>query len=226
MPKSQHHCAARRLRQSHRRLHRGHELRGQHQHAAIYGQAALRHSTGLIEPVGTTSPTQTATLTFIASGTLSSIAVLTQGAPNLDFNFVSGGTCATGTPYTVGQTCTVNYTFTPTHPGARYGGITLTTSTGALLANNYVQGTGTGPQVVWSPGTQSPLFATFKGPYSVAVGGSGDIFVADTFNNAIQQIHIQSGATFTKTIGGFNPLTPWPSTALETFLSAMSETPR
>ncbi len=35
--------------------------------------------------------------------------VPTKGAPNLDFNFVSGGTCATGTPYTVGQTCTVNY---------------------------------------------------------------------------------------------------------------------
>jgi len=159
----------------------------------------------LTEPVGTASPLQTATLTFSAAGTISSIAVLTQGAPNLDFNFVSGGTCATGTAYTVGQTCTVNYTFTPTHPGARYGGITLTTSTGALLANNYVQGMGTGPQVAWSPGTQSPLFATFNAPYSVAVDGSGNIFVADTFNNAITEVLTQNGVTVTKTItGGFN----------------------
>jgi len=65
-----------------------------------------------------TSPIQTATLFFASAGTLDSINVVTKGAPNLDFNFVSGGTCATGTAYTAGQICTVLYSFTPLYPGA------------------------------------------------------------------------------------------------------------
>ena len=46
----------------------------------------------LTEPIGTTSAVQTATVTMVTGGTLGAINVLTQGAPNLDFNFVGGGT--------------------------------------------------------------------------------------------------------------------------------------
>jgi len=48
------------------------------------------------EPVGSASATQTATVNFTTAGTLGAINVVTKGAPNLDFNFVSGGTCTNG----------------------------------------------------------------------------------------------------------------------------------
>src|ERR1700735_5704271 len=105
----------------------------------------------LTEQVGTASAVQTATVTFVTGGTLNAINVLTRGAPNLDFNFVTGGSCVTGTAYLAGQTCTVDFTFTPTHPGLRYGGISLTSTVGGTIANAYIYGLGTGPQVIYSP---------------------------------------------------------------------------
>jgi hypothetical protein len=80
--------------------------------------------------VGATSGIQTGYVTFATAGTLSSIAVLTQGAPNLDFNGVTGGSCTTGNVYALGATCSVLYSFTPTSAGARKGGIVLSASTG------------------------------------------------------------------------------------------------
>ena len=103
------------------------------------------------EPVGTASATQTATIQLSANFTLGSISVLIQGAPGLDFNLASGGSCAVGASYTAGQTCTVNYTFTPTKPGNRMGAIVLfdnTTPTPVVQSTTYLTGTGNGPMVV------------------------------------------------------------------------------
>ena len=174
-----------------------------------YGEQAWAAS--LTEPVGSTSPVQTATLTFTASGTLGAIEVLTLGAPNLDFvqfpaDPVAGQTCIVGTAYTVGQTCTVTYTFTPTHPGPRYGGVTLTTSAGVLLGNGYISGIGTGPQVIFSSNNlQSVLGSGFSTPLGVAVDGSGNIFVADGTQSAVKEILAAGGYTTVNTLGsGFN----------------------
>jgi sugar lactone lactonase YvrE len=94
--------------------------------------------------VGTTSATQTAEVTFTTAGTPGTISVVTQGASGLDFAFVSGGTCSTSTAYTIGQSCTVQYTFTPNATGPRYGAVVL--SSGAtVLGTSYLSGTGTGP---------------------------------------------------------------------------------
>ncbi len=68
---------------------------------------------------------QTATLTFTTAGQPGNIAVLTQGAIGLDFNFVAGGTCSTTTTYAADDSCTVEYTFEPTFPGQRLGGIEI-----------------------------------------------------------------------------------------------------
>ena len=59
------------------------------------------------------SSSQTVTLRFKAAGTLGSINVLTQGAPNLDFQYALSGTCSPGTGYSSGQTCTVGVNFAP-----------------------------------------------------------------------------------------------------------------
>ncbi len=135
----------------------------------------------MTEPVGTTSPAITTVVTFNSIGTLGSIGVFTQGAVNLDFNRVSGGSCAVGTTYAAGQTCTVIFSFKPTYPGLRYGGVALTTSAGVLLANSYIYGIGTGPQLVYAPPVQRLLGSGIADPGGVAVDGSGNIFVS---NNA------------------------------------------
>ena len=109
------------------------------------------------EPVGTASGTQTALVVFSSSFTLGSISVVTQGAPNLDFRFASGGACNVGTPYSAGQVCTVNYTFTPLAPGQRMGAIVITDSSGNVQATTFISGIGTGPQAVFSPGIISTV---------------------------------------------------------------------
>ncbi len=135
---------------------------------------------GLGGPVGTTSPTQTATLTLVSSGTLSSIAVSTQGVQNLDFKVVSGGTCATGTTYLAGQSCTVNFSFTPTHPGPRYGAVTLTASSGTVLATYFMQGTGIGPQVNFLPGKLVAIpVSNLVSPSAIAVDAAGNLYIAE-----------------------------------------------
>jgi sugar lactone lactonase YvrE len=97
-------------------------------------------------PESTTSAPQTAAVTFNTSGTLSAINVVTAGVTGLDFKFVPGGTCATGTPYTAGQTCTVDYTFTPAGVGQRQGAIMLytTASPSVPVGTSFLAGTGTG----------------------------------------------------------------------------------
>src|ERR1017187_5832325 len=45
-----------------------------------------------------------ATVTMSAAGTLGTITVVTQGAPNQDFSYTAGGNCATGLSYFAGQT--------------------------------------------------------------------------------------------------------------------------
>jgi len=153
--------------------------------AAIEARAQMQT---LIEPVGTTSAVQTATVTMATSGTLSAINVLTLGAPNLDFKLAAGGTCLVGVPYSANTTCTVNYTFTPTHPGLRFGGISLSTSGSVVLGNAYVSGLGTGPQVIYSPAVQSLLGGPYTSLSGAAVDGAGDIFVSDQGGNAVYEI--------------------------------------
>ncbi len=97
------------------------------------------------------STTSTVTVTLPSAATLTSIAVVTQGAPNLDFTNAGGGTCATGTPYAANVTCTVQVTFAPRFAGTRYGAVVLSNTSG-VVATAYLQGTGAGPQATFTPG--------------------------------------------------------------------------
>ena len=79
--------------------------------------------------------------TFDTGGTGVSNAVLTQGATGLDFTDAGTGTCDTnntGFQYETSDSCTVNVTFKPGHPGPRYGAVELLGGSGNLLANAYV----------------------------------------------------------------------------------------
>ncbi|MES2390399.1 MAG: NHL repeat-containing protein, partial [Acidobacteriota bacterium] len=156
--------------------------------------------TPLTEPVATTSPIVTTTLTFTTPGTLSNTAILTLGVPNLDYKSATGSSCTAGTTYATGQTCTVAFTFTPTHPGLRAGGITLTDAAGNILSSTLLSGTGTGPQVTFTPGTQSVLTTTIPVPFGMAVDGNGNLFAADAGNNTIKEFFAATNYTTSITL--------------------------
>jgi streptogramin lyase len=142
-------------------------------------------------PVGTTSAAIPLTFTFTSAGSISAPLVLTQGAKGLDFADAGTGSCTTNGSsysYSAGDTCTVNATFTPTKAGTRYGGVELLSNSGTVVANAYVYGTGSGPQVIFPPGALSTLGGGFNNPNMMAVDGSGNVYVADENNSLLKEM--------------------------------------
>jgi len=148
--------------------------------------------------IGVTSATQTAYVTITTAGTPSAISVTTQGATGLDFTLVSGGTCSTSTAYTVGQTCSILYTFKPGHPGLRMGSGTLSNGSGTL-GNSYLMGIGTGPQIVYTPGVQSTIGSGWGNVVGITVDASGNVYVADYGHNQVWKETL-SGGVYTASI--------------------------
>lgn len=128
--------------------------------------------------VNTSGSATPLTITFTATETLGGIAVLTQGAPNLDFQDAGGGTCKAGQSYAAGDTCSVNVVFKPVAPGPRYGAVVLSDGSGNAIGTGYIQGTGTGPQLSFPPGTATGLGDVPYLASGVAVDAMGNIFVA------------------------------------------------
>ena len=160
----------------------------------------------------TTSSSLTLSFVFDTGGTLSSIAVLTQGAAGTEFTY-AGGTCGVQTSYSAGSVCTVNVNFTPSTSGPRYGAVVLGAGNGSLVATGPLQGIGVGPQATFAanisdhsiPADSLVLGSGFSGPGGVALDGSGNVFVADSNHNAVKEIVQASGWTTVNTLGsGFN----------------------
>jgi hypothetical protein len=144
--------------------------------------------------IATSTPLQIQlAFTVDAPGTLGAPAILTQGAAGLDFADAGTGTCTAGATYNAADTCVLNVSFTPMFSGIRYGAATLSDNSGAVIAAAHIYGTGVGPQVIFSPGTQIPLGGGFGNPQSVAVDGSGNVFVADT--TVVKEIPAGCGST-------------------------------
>jgi sugar lactone lactonase YvrE len=162
-------------------------------------QAPPSASLGTI-PVGTVSPPTAMTFTFNTAETVGSIAVLTQGAPGLDFANAGTGTCTVGQNYSAGATCTVNIAFAPRFAGTRYGAAVLYDNTGSVIETGYVTGNGSGPQLNFLPGTQSMVASTgLYNPDGVAVDGYGNVYIADSSNKRILKQTL-SGASYIQSV--------------------------
>jgi CSLREA domain-containing protein len=156
------------------------------------------------------SATQALTLTIPSSATLGSIAVSTQGVANLDFTNGGGGSCAVGTDYATGATCTVSVTFTPRLAGWRYGAVVLSDGSGNVLATDYLQGSGTGPQVNFLPGTETSVGSGFAdGTESMMVDGSGNLYITDSNSGRVlKETWMGTGYTQSTFLSGTSVLSP------------------
>jgi sugar lactone lactonase YvrE len=134
--------------------------------------------------------------------TLGGTSVVTQGATGLDFADAGTGNCAAGA-YSAGDVCYVNVTMTPLYPGQRLGAVELLVS-GSVAAYGYLQGVGTGPQVNFTPGTESVIASTsgpftLMNPFDVAVDASGNVYIADATRNAVYE-GVLSGGSYTSSL--------------------------
>jgi streptogramin lyase len=153
---------------------------------------------GSVNVLSTSS--QTVTYTFSGAVTLGNVSVLTGGASGLDYANAGTGTCLSGTNYISGNSCTVNVTFTPKLAGTRYGAVVLDDNSANVVATLYLQGTGIGPQVSFLPGTESVVTSNLA-LYAdqVGVDGSGNIYIADTFNQRVLK-ETFSGGGYTESV--------------------------
>ena len=111
----------------------------------------------------------------------------------------SGGTCAAGTAYVAGDSCTIAANFTPGVPGLADGAFVMSQSSGAALSTTSLYGTGVGAGFTADPGVATSIGSGFKAPASVALDYAGNLFIADTGNSTVWEI--PSGATAPVSIG-------------------------
>ncbi len=152
--------------------------------------------------VGTSATAQNVSVTVTGTGTVQSVAVLTMGAPGLDYTEPSGGDNCSGIS---SGSCTVSVVFGPKFPGPRNGAVVLLGAGSVVLGTTYITGIGQGPLAVMSPGTigiaagqvgqwtqlgdggpatQADLYL----PAGVAMDGAGDLFIADSNHNRVREV--------------------------------------
>lgn len=144
------------------------------------------------------SLTATLIMAFSSGTTLKGITATTEGKAGLDYNVVTGGTCATKTAYAAGTSCTVDVAFTPQAVGERHGNLALTDSNGKIVAQTFLYGYGTGPAIAFNSGASSALAATgLSSPQGTAVDAAGDVFIADSANNRVVKLPAGGGTQTT-----------------------------
>ena len=101
------------------------------------------------------------------AGIISGMQVVSEGVPNADFVDATGGSCAIGQSYLVGQKCTVNVLFQPKYPGEHRGAVILTQGGGGVLATSTMEGFGNGAIGMIVPG----LISTVVGEWCMDLPG-------------------------------------------------------
>ena len=185
--------------------------------AQLWAQVTAAPSPVTFAPVAVGLPAgSTQSVSFTISGvTLGGVSALTGGAANLDFT-IAGGTCTDGST----GSCTVLVQFVPSTVGPRLGALVLTdqsTPPNTLIAVP-LYGAGTGPLVVFGPGTIATMAggngsgyggdsgpateAQLNNPNGVAVDEAGNVYIADSSNNAIRKV--TPGGIISTVASGFN----------------------
>ncbi|MGA3128426.1 MAG: choice-of-anchor D domain-containing protein, partial [Candidatus Korobacteraceae bacterium] len=151
--------------------------------------------------LGQTSATVSLIFTFDSGATLGIPVALTQGVADLDFAIASTSTCAPGTSYSAGETCTMEVAFTPRFAGPRNGAIVLRDGSGRAIAIAYVSGGGAAPLVNFPPGSQITLPISGLAPRGIAVDGSGSVYIAGDTDNEVLKETLSKGSYLQSAIG-------------------------
>ena len=124
------------------------------------------------EPIGTTSPSQTVTLTNTGGASLTFTAISVTGP---FATVASGTTCSTSSPVGGSASCTVAVTFTPTAAGTASGSLSF--SDNAPGSPQTIALSGTGQDFTLAAGSGSPTTVTVApgstASYTLSVGGVG-----------------------------------------------------
>ncbi len=150
-------------------------------------------------PVGQSAAAQTVTFAFPAAATVSAVATLFQGAPNLDFT--SAGTTCVGA-LNKNATCTVSVVFTPRALGTRLGAVELLGANNAILQTVFISGIGTGPGVTFNSSSMTSIGAGFGYPDALAFDGYGNLYIGDypsgnTTGRGVVELPLVNGALST-----------------------------
>jgi sugar lactone lactonase YvrE len=180
----------------------------------LYAQTVTPASTSFnagsnnVCPSGKTTPApcdseHTLSFSVTAGTTVGGVAILTTGAPDLDFKAKANDTSTTlckAQTYASAATCTVDVTFAPLAPGARNGAVEILDGSGSVLAMTYIHGIGVGPQVAFTPWVEVFRGSGFNLPEGLAVDANGNIFVADGMNGAVKEVLAADDYATIKTI--------------------------
>ena len=162
--------------------------------------------------VGVQNPvTRALTVTIPSASTISSVSVVTQGAPGLDFTDAGTGTCTTNGPaypYNQGDTCTVNVNFTPTAIGVRMGAVVLNSPSWNWMdgtgPETFITGTGVGAAIAFGPGAISTVAGNGTAGYSgdgnaatsaqlnlpggLALDSAGNLYFSEFGNSTVRMV--------------------------------------
>jgi hypothetical protein len=172
------------------------------------------------QSLGQPSATFRVSAYFPSAVTVGSYAVLTLGAPNLDFQD-EGSTCAAGS-YPADSSCVVNVRFNPLAPGLRRGAVVVydNASPHHALVTVPLSDVGVGAAVAFPPGiintyaggglgctNESDNFeigdgctatsASFSGPTGLALDGAGNLYIADFYNDVVRKVDAKTNVITT-----------------------------
>jgi len=152
--------------------------------------------------VGSSTPAaQTVTVNMQSAGTVARVAVLTLGAPNMDFTESGSDNCSGLTS----GSCSVTVAFGPKYPGPRNGAVLLRDANNNTLGSTWLTGIGQGSLAVMVPGAisivagevgewtrvndgQPATQADIYLPSGLAVDGAGNLFIADSHHNRVREV--------------------------------------
>jgi hypothetical protein len=108
--------------------------------------------------------------------------------------------------------CTLPVNFRPRFPGLRQDALAVKNQSGTLLATAFLHGLGLGSQISLGPGaiatlagngswsyvdSGSPAAAAFRDPAGLALDVAGNLYIADSVNQAIRRVSAATGAVTT-----------------------------
>ena len=156
-------------------------------------------------PSGKTTPSpcsanETVTFSILAGTTISSIAIVTTGIPDLDFKAKADDPSTTlckAQTYSSATTCTVDINFAPISPGTRKGAVELLNGT-TVVAMTYIYGTGIGPASAFNPSAEVFRASDLGQGVAIAVDAAGNPFVA--YADSVQKLNAATGYNSVETI--------------------------